>query len=325
MSRLGRLITLAAVTLVAPPALVGCPKNTCFLKVCTNGKCSCPVSSCVDGAEYDTGRNTCVCSASRIPLAGQCLTQQAANAYCGKGNAYGKNGCEAIQCLAGHAYDEASNRCVAESEVASRVGVAVGEGEKLGCPPGSKLVVEGSSAACVPLESSCAADEQWDGTRCTKMGTCGAGASWDPEKGACVQFAVGADDTTVVDVASWTASNYGQDGGRGQSSFCNKFARKPWRFGVPQGQTATVEIHLSLAFPERVVANSRVGSAASFVGVNAPMPAGGSEAVQSAAEEILTALKQGGGRANNTETETRVRCAVRNASKPVAVPATGGV
>ncbi len=323
MGKLGIIVTLAL--LLAGTA--GCPKNTCFLEVCSNGVCRCHVSSCVDGAEYDTTQKRCQCIVGRLPVAGQCLTQAAADAYCGTGFRHGPTGCLRITCEADAELDEATGACIPRekvSEVASNVGVEVGEGEKLGCPPGSELVIEGNTAACVPLDQTCAPDESWDGQACRKLSPCPTGSRWDPTQNRCIQFATTGDDAAVVDVNQWALSSYGPNGGQGSAPFCSQFARKPWRFGVPEGQSTLVQVAVQLSFPDNNVTAGTVMASPSYVGVPTPVPPKGVEAIQSAAESLFAPLRQGGGRANATQATTTVRCAIVNAAKPVAVPATGG-
>ncbi len=314
-----------ALAVVAVGMLGGCPKNTCFFEVCTNGDCSCPINSCTEGADFDTQKRTCVCEPDRLSVAGQCLLQAEADAYCGKGFRYGASGCEAITCPAGQALDQATGGCVAATAVAGSVGVAVGQGETLECPAGSVLVVEGGSGACVPQEQTCAPDERWDGARCAKVAACPTGSQWDPAKNTCVVFTQVGDDAAIVDVQQWAETSFGPNGGAGSTRFCNAFARKPWRFGVPQGQSATVQVVVSLSFPDAAVVQGAVATAPSYVGNPIAVPGPGVEAVQSAAQAILDTLRSGGGKANAPSAQTTVRCVVRNAAAPVAVPATGGV
>ena len=47
------------------------------------------------------------------------------------------------------------------------MGVNVGAGQKLGCPEGQKLVIDGPSAACA-LAQTCARDENSTGRRASR-------------------------------------------------------------------------------------------------------------------------------------------------------------
>jgi hypothetical protein len=300
-----------------------CLPNTCFIKVCNNGVCTCPVNSCTEGADYNLETNLCECVEGRLAVQGQCMTQEGANAFCGKGFTYGANGCEAQTCPEGQTRDEASGTCKATSEVAENLGVEVGEGEKLSCPEGSTLVIEGSSGACVPNDQTCARDEAWIGDKCAKLASCPTGSAYDTAKGQCVAYA-STGDNAQIDIQKWADTNYGPNGGNGAGSFCNQFARRPWSFGVPQGQSATVQVAISMAFPGQAVNQGTVSTEPSYVNNDTPVPPKGREAVQASATDLFAALKAGGGKASVAQLSTVVKCRVVNAAKPVVVPAAGG-
>ena len=146
-------------------------------------------------------KKQCFCDTDKVALDGQCLSPQAANEYCGKGFHYENNGCVPTRCAPNEELDLATGGCVPRqkmNEVANNMGVQVGEGQKLGCPPGNKLVVEGNSAACVPDSQTCAPDETWNGQACAKTAQCPTGQACDPALGKCVAFApdrrLGSDD-----------------------------------------------------------------------------------------------------------------------------------
>lgn len=304
-------------------ALLGCPKGQCLFQVCTNGDCRCHIDTCVDGASYDTGRRTCACDQGRYSLAGQCLVQADADAYCGRGYRYTAQGCTKIQCPPGQTLDELTGQCVQPTQVAG--GGQVGQGETLQCPQGTVLVVEGGAGSCVPQEQTCAPDEKYNGQICAKMGQCPTGSQLDPARGVCVPYATQGEDEAVVDVNAWAMTSYGPNGGQGTGTFCNKFARHPLRFGVSAGQSVNLRVVVQLAFPGQDVAKGVVTTAPSYVNNPTPVPAQGQQAVQTAAQEILTTLQKGGGKANVSQTATAVTCLIRNAAAPVVVPATGGV
>src|SRR5882724_6894480 len=206
--------------LVASLAATGCPANTCFLTV--NGRCK--WSSCPDGAEFDTAKRGCACKPDRIALSGGCLTAEAANQYCGKGAHFENGGCVATRCPPGLTIDQDTGYCMTPqqtTQVASNMGVQIGQNQKLGCPPGEQLVVEGQQAACVPVKQTCGRDEVWDGRACKKTLQCPPGSGYDPPTNTCVKFASGADAKEyTVDLPTWVHTAYGPDGGEGASSFC---------------------------------------------------------------------------------------------------------
>lgn len=320
---------LLGFALAAAAVLPGCPSGACLLKVCEGKVCRCSISSCGDGASFNIKKNRCACDADRIKLAGQCMTTAQANMYCGKGRAWSKGGCVQLQCKPGDEIDETTGWCVAKAQVdqvAKNMGVEVGQGQQLGCPAGQKLVVDGQTAACVPLAQTCAPDEQWNGQACAKVAQCEAGAKWDGALGQCVQYAQGADeDELKVNVAQWVQTTYGPNGGAGTPAFCNPFAKKPYSFGVAEGSSAAIRITVQLSFPDSEVAKGVVQTAAAYEASGGPLPAKGSAEVDSAAKLLAASLISGGGRAASPTGATVVRCVIVNAAKPVAVPASGGI
>jgi hypothetical protein len=309
--------------------LTGCPRDMCILQICENGKCRCSWSTCPDGASFDVNTKRCACDPGRVSLDGQCLTMQAANAYCGRGFRYDGRGCVMVQCPAGNEMDYATGQCIPQqrvNEVAANMGVQVGAGEKLGCPAGTKLVIDGNAAACVPLSQTCAPDETWNGQACVKAAQCPTGSALDPATGQCVNYAASSDSEELsVDVLQWAQANYGPNGGNGTPKFCGQFARKPWSFGVTEGTTAAIQISIALTFPDAQIQAGQVRSAANFAASGNAVPQRGATAVQEAAQSLLTTLQLGGGKANQPAVNTSVRCYVVNAAKPAPIPATGGV
>ena len=159
------------------------------------------------------------------------------------------------------------------NQVANRMGVNVGAGQKLGCPEGQKLVIMGSSAACVPLAQTCTRDETFDGKACVKVQrSCPEGSAWDDAQRKCVEFAKESpSEGLAVNVGQWIVASYGPDGGNGTAAFCNAFAKKPWRFGVNEGSTATVRVAVTAVFPEGQIAKGTVQTAATFAASGTPL------------------------------------------------------
>lgn len=316
---------VAAVALAAAAVLAGCRGDMCLLKVCQGNKCRCSISSCGEGAGFDVQQNRCRCLKGHIPIAGQCLTKDEADDYCGVGRHWEDGGCAQDRCRPGDEIDQRTGWCVPHEQVAQSAGVAVGAGQVLGCPPGEKLVVDGPQAACVPLSQTCAPDETWTGQACAKVVRCATGSIWDPQRGQCVQYAQGGSDELTVDVASWAAASYGPNGGTGTSAFCGGFAKKPYSFGILEGSTAVVRVAISMSFPDREIAKGTLQTVAVFDASGNPVPAKGAADVEAAARQISTPLLLGGGRASAPGVSTTVKCAVTNAAKPRPVPAVGGL
>lgn len=311
-------------------AVPGCLTNACLLTVCDGPYCRCSVSSCGEGAAFDNSVGRCRCLPGRALVGGHCLSARVADAYCGPGFHFERGGCAPNQCRPGDELDHATGMCIPRAQVnqvAGNMGVNVGVGQKLGCPEGQKLVIDGDKAACVPLAQTCARDEAFDGKACVKVAqTCPAGSAWDAGQGRCVEFAKESpSEGLAVNVGQWAFASYGPEGGNGTAAFCNAFTKKPWSFGVSEGATAMIKIAVTLGFPEGQIARGTVQTAASFAGSGHPVPPKGAAEVQTAARAVLAPLVEQGGRAASPGVTTTVRCAIVNAARPQAVPATGGL
>lgn len=312
-------------------ALTACPSNFCLVKVCkgSTANCRCSWSTCPGGSSFDTAQNTCVCEAGRVPLNGGCLTLTEANDYCGRGAHFEARGCVRNVCASGQELDHETGQCLLKQQVdqiAQNMGVPVGQGQKLGCPPGLVLVMENpQSASCVPIESTCARDETWDGKSCVKSASCPPGSIFDAAQKACIAYTSGdsADDYSV-DLAQWVTASYGPTNGSGTSAFCGSFSKKPSSFGVLPGGSIRVVVDIGVHAPSQQVAQASVVTQALVEASGTAVTAKGATEVQRAAQELLSTLVRQGGKSNSPQATTRVRCLIVNAAKPGAVPATGG-
>ena len=328
--RIGSFFVAAAVLGITAVAAPGCWTNSCLLTICDGPYCRCSVATCGDGAAYDNTIGRCRCKRGRALLGGHCVSPRVATAYCGPGYTYQNGGCYLNQCRPGDELDHGTGLCIPReqvNQVASNIGVNVGAGQKLGCPEGQKLVIDGPSAACVPLAQTCAKDETFDGKACVKRtDECPTGSAWDPGQSKCVEFAKESpSEGLAVNVAQWALANYGPDGGNGNAAFCNAFTRKPWSFGVNEGSTAVVRVAVTTTFPDGQIARGTVQTTATFAASGTPLLPKGAAEVQAAAQAVLAPLVEQGGRAAANIVTTAVKCAVVNAAKPQAVPATGGL
>jgi hypothetical protein len=306
--------------------LAGCPANTCFLTV--NGRCT--WSSCPDGADFDNGKRSCICQPNRFALGGGCLTAEGANQYCGKGAHFENGGCTPTRCPPGLEVDQDTGSCMTPqqaSQVATNMGVQVGQNQRLGCPPGEQLVVEGQQASCVPKGQTCGRDEVWDGATCRKAALCPPGAGFDPVAQTCVKFATGADAQSTpytVDLATWMRTTYGANGGAGTSSFCGTFNKHPLAFGIPAGATMRVRVTVQVQASDGKVSGAHAMTLTVNDATGQPVAAKGGTEVQLAAESMLASLVAGGGKASATTGVVTVVCPVVNSSRPTAVTVTGG-
>jgi hypothetical protein len=324
-------LVLAASVLGLGAFVEGCWPNPCLVQICDGPYCRCAVSACGEGASYDRRTGRCRCRQGRVLFGGHCLSPRVADAYCGAGYRWQGGGCTPVAvCRPGDELDHATGMCIPHeqvNQVASNMGINVGPGQKLGCPEGQKLVIDGQAAACVPLEQTCARDETWNGSACAKtVNTCPEGSSWDATQQQCVAFAKESpSEGLAVDVAQWAVSRFGRDGGDGQPAFCNAFAKKPWSFAVNDGSSAAVRIAVTLSFPESQIARGVVETRAVFAASGNPVPPKGAAEIDAAAKAVAAPLLEQGGRAAAPSTTTTVRCIVTNAGRPLAVPATGGL
>jgi hypothetical protein len=212
------------------------------------------------------------------------------------------------------------------NQVGASMGVPVGQGQKLGCPAGQRLIIDGNTAACVPIAQTCARDEAWNGTACAKVGACPTGSVWDAAKAQCVKYAQGSEgDGLTVNVNEWAQANFGPNGGLGAPGFCASFAKKPWSFGIVEGSQAMVRVTVMMSFPEGQIARGVAQTTTVFDASGNPVPAKGAAEVDASAKSVLSPLVAGGGRASAATLATTVKCLVANAAKPQAIPATGGI
>jgi hypothetical protein len=328
--RVAEVIVASAVVALGAALLPGCLANRCLLTYCDGPGCGCTVSTCGEGAAFDERIQRCRCLPGRVVLGGHCTTPAVAAAYCGPGYRFERGGCYANQCRPGDELDQTSGLCIPHeqvNQVATNMGVNVGAGQKLGCPAGQKLVLDGPNAACVPLAQTCAPDETFDGRACVKPSrSCPEGSAWDAARNDCVGYAKESpSDGPTVDVARWAVTRFGADGGDGTPAFCNAFARKPWSFGVNEGSMAFVRVAVTLAFPGAEIARGTVSTGAVFAASGTPVLPKGASEVQAAARTVFAPLLGHGGKASAPSTTLVVRCAIANAARPGAVPATGGL
>lgn len=312
-------------------AAPGCFTNTCLYTVCDGPYCRCSVSTCGEGAEYDNRIRRCRCLPGRELVGGHCLSREVANTYCGAGYHWQNGGCTPNQsCNSGEEIDYATGRCIPReqvNQVAQNLGINVGPGQRLGCPLGQKLVIEGPSAACVPVAQTCARDETWDGRSCAKApAPCPEGAVWDGAVRQCVAFAKESpSEGLAVNVPQWAYANYGPDGGNGTAAFCNAFTKKPWSFGVNEGSSAIVRVSVRILVQDLQIARATVQTQSVFAGSGNAVPMKGAGEIDAAARAVIAPLIEQGGRATAPIAATTVRCLVVNAGRPAPVPATGGL
>ncbi|OQB17125.1 MAG: hypothetical protein BWY17_01160 [Deltaproteobacteria bacterium ADurb.Bin207] len=329
-SKLGTVVGRLVVLGLVPLGTSGCPSGLCLVKVCkgNSSNCRCSWDTCPSGSTFDTQRDTCVCNPGRVSLNSSCMTQAEADAYCGAGARFDGYGCVRIVCPAGQELDMATGSCLAKQQVdkvAESMGVQVGEGQKLGCPPGLILVVEDArNASCVPPESTCSRDETWNGQACVKAYQCAPGWIFDSVSGQCIAVSTSESDYTI-DLQAWTSASYGASGGPGSFAFCSGFNKKPRTFGVGPGGRAQVLIDVQVQAPGRSVMQAQVSTNGRMQSHGGPVTPQGAAEIQRVAQEILASLLVQGGKTATESARTSVGCTIVNAAAPAPVPESGGL
>lgn len=320
--KLARVVTAALGLGVLVASTAGCPSSMCLLTV--NGVCQ--YSNCGDGEHFDQRTRLCTCNSDRRLIGGACRTRAQADLWCGKGATWTPTGCAARTCAPGLVLDQDSDQCVPKQAIDQAAGVAAGQ--TLGCAAGTVLVVSQGAGSCIPVAQSCAKDEVFDGQACRKVPACNQGAEYDPASRQCIQVVAAPpssnDALPTVDVAAWSRTSYGPDGGDGSSGLCGPLAKKPVAFQVLPGGSIRVKITLDLNFAQPATESGSVATVAIVDGTGQPVAAKGATEVQSAADTLFQTLRTQHARASVPHVTTTVKCLIVNAAPPTSVPSTGG-
>lgn len=172
--------------------------------------------------------------------------------------------------------------------------------ETLGCPEGARLIVGGTHAACVPVES-----------------TCGPGAHW--EKKVCLtdHSLPSFEKDGMVDVAGWVRAHLGPDGGYGSSFLCGEFARAPWMFTAATDLRFVLAIALELRFRNNHVGDVQIRVEAADATTGQPLA---SEIIEQRVDRLISGLRGLGGDARASAVSTRIRCILPIGPRPMAMP-----
>lgn len=172
--------------------------------------------------------------------------------------------------------------------------------ETLGCSEGARLVLGGSHAACVPVES-----------------TCGPGARW--EKKGCVPDRPDARVVQggIVDVAAWVRAYLGPDGGFGSSFLCGDFARSPWTLTAGTDVRFVLGMSVELRIPNNDLTEAVARLEAFDATTGQPIPG---EILQARVDRLISGLRGLGGTARASAVSTRIRCALPIGGRPMATP-----
>jgi hypothetical protein len=263
------------------------------------------------------------CAAHTFPLAGACVSEDDARAYCGKVATPEAGGCAPSSCPAGDPLDLASGECVprlklrklAATRNVDRVDDAV-----LGCAKdGAALSVEGSNVACIPRKAQCGRGAHWSDDRCHPDPACPPGSVPD-RAGTCVGVSHRENGENVLDVGTWIRAVVGPDGGEGTAAICGPIVARPWLAGVVAHGNAVLEVEVDMVFPDNDVAHARVTAKASRrFDPHTAEPASLSMVTEEL-EPLWKALRSLGGVASAASASTEVHCAVEGGTDAIAVP-----
>jgi hypothetical protein len=265
-----------------------------------------------------------VCAAHTFPIAGACLADDDARAYCGKVARPVPGGCAPGSCPTGEPLDLASGECVPRLRL-RKLGVAhkvaLKEDTSLGCAKdGITLSVEGASFACLPQATQCGRGAHWSDASCHPDAACAPGSVPDAS-GACVIVLHRERDESVLDVGTWLRLVVGVDGGEGTAAICGPLVRRPWIAEVVAHGNATLDVEADLVFPNNDVSQARV-----TVHARRRFDPHSAEplamlAVTEHLEPVWKALRAVGGVASAASVSAEVHCPVSGGVDAIAVPA----
>lgn len=263
------------------------------------------------------------CAAHTFPLAGACVPEEDARAYCGNVAAPEAGGCVQNACAAGDPLDLGSGECVPRMKLhklASARNVDRVDDGLLGCAKDdAALSVEGSNVVCIPRKVQCGRGARWSIDHCRPDAACPAGSVPD-SAGACVGVVRRENGESVLDVGTWIRSVVGPDGGEGTSAICGPVMERPWLAGVVAHGNAVLEVQVDIVFPDNDVAHARVtAKARRRFDPHSAEPASLMTVTESL-EPVWKALRSVGGVASAASASAGVHCALEGGTDAIAIP-----
>jgi hypothetical protein len=286
------------------------------------------------------------CAPHTFPIAGACLDDVEARAYCGSGAEPEGGGCLPEVCEDGAPRDLATGNCVPVLALrklgAGKHGVAKADAS-VSCDDAG-LVVDDESVGCLTRAATCGRGSSWEDGACRADRACSPGfvreafvpAAADvvsirdggrlpdatvPARApaACVPVVRRDHGETILDVGTWIRLVIGPDGGPGTPAICGPLAQRPWLAGVGPGSHAVVEVRVDLLFPDNNVSEARV-TATARLGSDPP----GADPVapfllSKYLDPLWKTLHVLGGTASASSATVRVRCAVDGGLRPKGV------
>jgi hypothetical protein len=201
------------------------------------------------------------CPPHTFVIAGACLDEDDARAYCGSGAQPEVGGCAPATCSTGEPVDLASGECVPRlglRKMAAAHKLDLKADGPLACAKeGAAMSVEGTSFACLPRAASCGRGSRWSESTCHPDPACPLGSVPDA-KGACVAVLRRGPRESTLDVGAWIRLVVGPDGGDGTNTICGPLVQRPWLASVVAHGKATLDVQVSFVFPDNDVAQARV-------------------------------------------------------------------
>ncbi|CAN5471970.1 hypothetical protein BH09MYX1_BH09MYX1_11700 [soil metagenome] len=278
--------------------------------------------ACPTGASSD-GAGGCKCDDGATAFFGACMGDSTLPEYCGTAARPREAGCALVPCESSAVLDRASGVCLpvgSQRAIAKLLGIGLYEEETLGCDEGLLLVARGATAACAPIEQTCAigmrARKDPTTTSCAPIPVCGAGALYSAADDRCVRVVTKLDDGPLFDVAQWMRAAFGADGGEGTTAVCSAL-RSEGHFGTRSEDDFFVTIELRMMGSETANAELRlqVGS-----GGSSPNFEAARSIVDRALRLPMGALRAIGGLANAASASSSVRCHLHMWGWPHAIP-----
>jgi hypothetical protein len=255
-------------------------------------------------------------------MGGACVPASDREAACGAASTPAEGGCLPKPCPTG-VIDGVSGVCLPVGSVralADSLQVTLLPDETLECSGSSKLVVGGTSSACVAAEAACGPGSIFTAgsaatNKCAPIRACAPGevALGD----GCERIVHPGENSPIVDVALWARAMLGADGGLASSFVCGGFQTAPWTFTAATDVRFTIAVSIDLQIPDNDVTQARARIGASEASTGQPVDA---STVQRVVDRLISGLRAIGGTSRAAAISTQVRCVLPVAGRPMAVP-----
>ncbi|HXN30744.1 MAG TPA: hypothetical protein VN894_02740, partial [Polyangiaceae bacterium] len=115
-----------------------------------------------------------------------------------------------------------------------------------------------------------------------------------------------------IDMGAWTALVLGADGAPGRPDLCRPLSLRPGAFGLSQGATGTVAVHIAIVAPDQDMTRLHAHTQAKLSTSESsfPVSAAAEAVVDGAVTTLIEPLRGLGGEASSAMVEVEVRCPV---------------